>query len=263
MWGTPKDLQLPERPEVSKRHSPGLSDRAARDGHLGERATAGQWTPQPDSHTQALAGNHRYVGGVELVMRLVAVALLWLGLAVGCSSGADTSSSARTSTSDPSAIGHFDNGVLAFDFPARWEHQDLTSIPSTFVSYLGYFSSMTLHDPCTTTSVANGSQVTCGDPIEALEPGAALVTWANVGFPTAAGEPEIASPNTTISGQTARVDVQDGGDCARLGADKTITADIERPGGNHYRMVACLRGPDLAQAQTAVEQMLQSVRITG
>ena len=193
-------------------------------------------------------------------MRLVAVALLCAGIAVGCSSGANTSSTATTSTPDLSALGHFDNGAVAFDYPARWEHQDLTTIPSMFESYLGYFSSMTLHDPCTTTSIATGTRVSCGDPVQRLDPGAALVTWANVEFP---GQSEIASPNTTISGQAARVDVEDGGDCAHLGADKTITAEIARPGGIRYRMVACLRGPYLAQAQTAVEQMIQSVTITG
>jgi hypothetical protein len=51
--------------------------------------------------------------------------------------------------------------------------------------------------------------------------------------------------------------------CTGLGQDETVTADVARPQGNHYEMVACLRGPNLTRDEALVHQMLASTRVTG
>ena len=88
-----------------------------------------------------------------------------------------------------------------------------------------------------------------------------MITWNNVGFPHLRGE--VAHPNTTIDRQSARLEVANPGSCVGLRGQETITVDIARPLGNHYEMVACLRGPGLAANETLVREMVSSVRVTG
>ncbi len=130
---------------------------------------------------------------------------------------------------------------------------------SSFSDLIVYLSNAPLHDPCTTI----GGTTTCGRPLAKLRPGDVLVSWNNVGFPHVG--PEIPHPNTTIGGQPADLEATRPGDgmCTSLGQDETVTADIARPQGNHYEMVACLRGPNLARNEALVRQMLASTRVTG
>jgi hypothetical protein len=193
-------------------------------------------------------------------------------LLAACSSGGGRSS--RPTTQSPatntttSTIGvslrRFSGnlGTLRFSHPRAWREQ-YYAWDSSFIDVIVYLSNRTLRNPCTTRTDSAGVTTSCGRPLAALRPGDVLVTWQNVGYPHTG--PEIPHPNTTISGQSADVEVARPGDsqCAGLGQDETMTADIARPQGNHYEMVACLRGPNLSRNEAFVRQMLVSTRVTG
>ena len=149
-------------------------------------------------------------------------------------------------------------GSLTFSHPRRW-HETKYTMVSSFSDLIVYLSNAPLHDPCSTL----GSTTTCGRPLARLHPGDVLVTWSNIGFPHTG--PEIPHPDTTIGGQPADLEIArpGGGTCTGLGQDETVTADIARPHGNHYEMVACLRGPNLARNEALVRQMLASTHVTG
>jgi len=148
-------------------------------------------------------------------------------------------------------------GPLSFQYPAEWSpsryHWD-----TSFTDLIVYLSNAPLHAPCTTMKNSQGITTTCQDPIRALPAGGVLATWSIVGYPHSG--PEIPHPTTTINGQPASIAVSKPGDCSRLGAQETVTADIGRPIGNHFEMVACLRGPNIAGNEALVRQMLASTR---
>jgi hypothetical protein len=169
-----------------------------------------------------------------------------------------------TAEERPPATGshsHAEFNGLAFDYPTGWTSQPF-GVVSSFSNVITYLSPTPLHDPCTRTSAPSGEEITCGYPVTQLDPGTLLVTWMNIGFPHPAGQPEVSQPNTTIGGRAARMDTATPGNCARIGGDKTIVADIERPGGNHYEMQACVRGPGLTDMERAIDQMLDSTEVT-
>jgi hypothetical protein len=147
-------------------------------------------------------------------------------------------------------------GSLSFLHPRTW-HETRYAVRSSFSDLIVYLSTAPLHDPCVTT----GETTTCGRPLAKLSPGGVVVSWNNIGFPHVG--PEIPHPNTTIGGQPADLEVTRPGSgmCTGLSQDETVTADIARPHGNHYEMVACLRGPDLARNETLVRSMLASTHV--
>jgi hypothetical protein len=164
-----------------------------------------------------------------------------------------------TTTTAPARLdAAFDNGGLSFSYPAEWRPQSFLEVGS-FFELITYLSTVTLHDPCT--HPQPGMSI-CGDPIGTVPPGGVLVMWGNVGFPRTAGQPEVRNPNSTIGGQHARVTTDRPGLCGQFKAEETITADIERPGGNHYEMQACLRSPNLSLSEQRVQAMLTSTRVS-
>ena len=135
------------------------------------------------------------------------------------------------------------------------------SMTSSFTHLIVYLSDADLHDPCVTTQSAVGETTRCAPPVAALLGGQVLVSWSNVGFPRPG--PEIPHPTTRIGGQPAEITTKRTPECDALGGEMSITADIARPRGNHYEMIACLRGPNLALNKTLVLRMLDSTRVTG
>ncbi len=189
---------------------------------------------------------------------LIAASIVTL-LATACSSG--RGAPPRTTATTAAAIAHFSGRPvpvgLAFDHPAAWRAQ-WWDYHSSFTSLITYLSPLTLHDPCVRTSISTS----CGQPLASLPAGGVLVTWQNVGIPRPLGAPEIENPNTTIGGQPSRVTTARPGDCSLVDADETVTADITRPGGNHFEMIACLRQPGIASDEALIHLMLASVRVT-
>lgn len=149
---------------------------------------------------------------------------------------------------------------LTFSHPRMWR-ESRYSMTSSFTHLIVYLSDADLHDPCVTTQSAVGETTRCAPPVAALLGGQVLVSWSNVGFPRPG--PEIPHPTTRIGGQPAEIATKRTPECDALGGEMSITADIARPRGNHYEMIACLRGPNLALNKTLVLRMLDSTRVTG
>jgi len=148
-------------------------------------------------------------------------------------------------------------GPLSFQYPAEWSPSRYR-FDTTFVDVIVYLSNAKLHAPCTTKNNLGDITTTCQDPIRVLPAGGVLTTWSIAGYPHTG--PEIPHPNTTINGQPASIAISKPGDCSRLGAQETVTAEIGRPIGNHFEVVACLRGPNVAGNEALVRQMLASTR---
>ena len=148
---------------------------------------------------------------------------------------------------------------LSFDHPAAWR-ESMYQDSGSFYDLIVYVSNQRLHAPCATTHTGKGILTTCGEPISRLTAGGVLVSWGNVGFPHVG--PEIPHPNARIDGRPATIEIQRPGDCGRIGGDETITADIARPHGNHFEMVACLRSPNVPDNETLVRRMLAMTKVT-
>jgi hypothetical protein len=131
-------------------------------------------------------------------------------------------------------------------------------VVSSVSAVITYLSPMRLHDPCIRTSGPSGEEISYVYPVTQLDPGTVLVSWTRIGFPQPAGQPAVPQPNTTVGGSESRIEVAMPGDCAGIGGDETIVADIARPGGNHYEMRASLRRPGLNDMEQAIFQMLDS-----
>jgi hypothetical protein len=148
---------------------------------------------------------------------------------------------------------------VSFAYPAVW-HTTHYTFASSFSALVAYVSNVKLRAPYTTTVSASGILTRGRNPVVVLPPGGVLISWSNVGFPHQG--PEIPHPTTKIDHQPATVvtgpaDVN----CASMGGDETITADIARPTGNHYEMVACLRGPNVPRNAALVQRTLATTRI--
>jgi hypothetical protein len=148
---------------------------------------------------------------------------------------------------------------LSFDHPRAWRESRYQASGS-FYDLSAYLSTERLQAPCTTTHTNGGLVTSCGEPITKLSPGGVLVSWGDVGFPHTG--PEIPHPNARIYGQPASITVERPGKCGRIGGDETITADIARPHGNHYEMVACLRSPNVRGSERLVRKMLAMTKVT-
>jgi hypothetical protein len=171
-----------------------------------------------------------------------------------------TSQSTATATSTaPERVQHFSvKGDLSFDHPLAW-HEVRYSMTFSFSALITYLSNRKLHDPCTRTNTAGIQETSCGLPIKTLGRDGVLVSWSNIGFPHSG--PEIPNPNSSIGGQPAHVEVTTPGNCAQICGDETITAEIARPLGDHYEMVACLRGANSVHNEALVGRMLSTVRV--
>jgi hypothetical protein len=199
----------------------------------------------------------------HVMRRLVGPALAVIAF-VGCSgSSVEVSPAGSTSTVAVSSVatGLVDLGGLTVAIPSAWAYR-ADGWRSSFETLLGYWSSVPLGDSCSSTDGrAGGVQTTCGPPLTSLPGGAVLVSWSVIGRPLLPGQTEIEQPNTTIGGQAARLTVESPGVCGlSIDATVSITADIARPGGNHFEMRACLRDPT-DDVQAALMTMLGTAKI--
>jgi len=207
--------------------------------------------------------------------RLVAVLAIVLSACTGSHHGASPSPTTLrpTQTSAPGLCSgcalarlnptrYFDAGKgfgLSFWYPRTWSPSSYR-FQTSFTDLIVYLSNVPLHNPCRTTNIAGVLSTTCHDPVRLLPPGGVIASWSNVGYPHPG--PEITDPNMTISGRPASLVVGRSADCSRIGGQETITAEIARPVGNHYEMVACLRSPNAVANEKLVRQMIASVHVS-
>ena len=122
---------------------------------------------------------------------------------------------------------------------------------------LVYLSTQPVHNPCST----HGNTTSCGLPVRRLRPGGVLVVWQVNGIP-AMGLGQGA--RIRVGGHAATRVVTSSGVCKKVGADRTIQVVVETsptPSPLTY-FTACLRGPNLAQNERRVDDLLVSARIS-
>jgi hypothetical protein len=222
---------------------------------------------------------------------LVGVALFASVLLGGCTSGAEqavsptakastpaasasaaaVSQSMAADTSDPSVqrvppIGWVStsNNGLSFRYPPQWRFYPYM-VGGSMVSITGYLSTEVLHEPCKTTKVSGGSEVTCGPPLSRLEPNGVLITFGGPDgpYPEAAAAP---NPNSRIAGQPAVLTRgAAAGSCLDIGGSYEIRV-LARGGlsaaKRQIQLEACISGPDTETAQHDFDTLLRTVAYT-
>jgi hypothetical protein len=187
--------------------------------------------------------------------------------ALGCSSGPTVPGSPTPSplptvapaspSPNPLSAGHYDDGVLAFDFPGEW-NADRSVYPSSVSELKTYLSTGKLHAPCIKSGTAN----ICSPPIESLSPGGVLVSWWRWGLHR--GEP---GPDPTagelihVGGRSARLhDSGAEGHCLGIESDTNLRLEIPDPtlDGSWTVMDACMRTP-IEDPRAKIDAMLASV----
>jgi hypothetical protein len=159
-------------------------------------------------------------------------------------------------------------GGIAFDRPANWVrwlpnmHDPITDGPML------YLSTDPLQPTCAVlpSGPPNPADVqgrACDWPLTTLSPGGVLVTWWNDRILS-----PIPSPDEplTINGGSSGIRVERPGTCAAIGSDETVEAAIPlagSPGWTNLVVIACLRGPDVASAETQLREMLRSAAVQG
>ncbi len=221
----------------------------------------------PDASEAAHSRSRRGFAFAAVVVLLATGAGLWMATSID--SGSESETRVRTDPTPTDATP--DTAVpfqifaptppigLTFAHPRVWT-ESRYSMRSSFSDLIVYLSNAPLHDPCTTTLTPQSLATTCRPPLEKLSPGQVLVSWSSVAIPHAG--PEIPKLTTTIDGQPAEVRTDLTKECASLGGQESVTADIASTSSGHYEMVACFRGPNLSATDALVRRMLSSARIT-
>ena len=185
--------------------------------------------------------------------RLIRMApLAALALVVACGVAPTSPPASGTTT--------FDEGGLAFEYPAAWQefHYD---VQSSFSSVIAYLATVNVPEPCATTVASDSTGVDCADrfTLSADTLVADVVSYAFPGFDIT----QIPSDATalTIAGRPGYVETT-GSDAAVPGVDRTVTWTIARPGfiDNVYMIEAQMRGPDLDRLQGQLDALIASVR---
>jgi hypothetical protein len=155
---------------------------------------------------------------------------------------------------------------ISFERPSTWirwqpnEHSPINDGP------LIYLSTDPLQPACATMpeatpNPANAQGRACDWPLAALAPDGVLVTWLTTRIleriPSAGEALEV-------NGATTRLATTKPGTCAAINADETmeLLVPIGQPTPlSNLAVVACLRGPDLAAAETQVRALLASATV--
>jgi hypothetical protein len=188
--------------------------------------------------------------------RLLLSALAIVALAAvtsACGGGSD----AQAAPKDPPLATYSGSG-LSFSYPAAWkEYNPVLPTVSLHFNPLVYLSTQPVHAPCST----KGNTTSCDFPIDRLQPGGVLVTWETNGLLATGVGP---GTQLQVGGHPAARQEKTGGECRRIGGDRTIDVAIAThtlPSALTY-FTACLRGPGLAQAEKSIDALLASTKFT-
>ncbi len=173
------------------------------------------------------------------VCRLAAVGPLavLLGTVAACSSP----SPLPINASGTWASRTLDHRYVTVSVPSNWNVGEAWIQPSSFTDLVGTYSNQSLSNPCTT----GANAITCGPPLQSLQPGTVLVEIFQNGSPEWTLDSEPGTP-TTVSGHPARMTDLTGaqGQCTGLGADRSRSEFIPFPMGsdNWIEIDICSRG---------------------
>jgi hypothetical protein len=181
------------------------------------------------------------------------LALAALGAGAGCGGSSRPQTTAMT---PPASLATFRNAYLEFRYPQAWRTLQFPDSGELHFHPMVYLSTQSGHDPCR----QSGLTVTCGWPVDRLQPSGVVVQWENKGFP---GWSLATQSGTSlrVGGRPARETTRRPGDCGSIGADETVSVQIARPVADNWTdFVACLRGPNLAAHEQEVAAVLASTR---
>ena len=188
--------------------------------------------------------------------RLLLCALAILALASmtsACGGGSD----AQSAPKDP-PLTQYNGSGLSFSYPAAWTaYKPVLPTVALHFNPVVYLSTQPVHAPCST----EGNRTTCGLPVDQLHPGGVLITWETNGLPAMGLGP---GTQLQVGGHPAVRQEKTGGECRRIGADRTIDVAVAThslPSALTY-FTACLRGPGLALAEKSVDALLASTTFT-
>jgi hypothetical protein len=199
-------------------------------------------------------------------MRRNAVILVTVLLVAACDSSAATTSHSASPSASPSASSsancgrdtcHFDDDILAFDYPASW-HQATYNVISSFSNDLVYLSTAPLSDPCDRTP----SSVSCVRlAATSLGTNGVLATWTAWGWPEWTFDPNKGSSFSVGQRQATLMTQTPDESCVGIGGVREIVVVVPRSAPDNWMQLdACLAGPDPSSAQGQVEAMLTTVR---
>lgn len=154
----------------------------------------------------------------------------------------------------------FEDDTFSFEYPAAW-HQETFSVPASMARSLVHLSTSVLHDPCTHTAAG----VSCGEPVDALDPDGVAIAWVLYEFPAPPGSTPIPNPSAVavdIGSRPATVTQEVAtGSCSDIGGEQELYVRIDVPDapGNYVEMDACVRGPNQELTGAVIAAMLASV----
>ena len=188
--------------------------------------------------------------------RLLLCALAIVAL-VSVTSACGGGSATQAAPKDPSLATYTGSG-LSFSYPAEWKvYKPIRPTVALHFNPLVYLSTQPVHAPCST----KGNTTTCGFPVDQLQPGGVLITWETNGLLATDLGP---GPQIQVDGHPAARQEKTGGECRKIGADRTIDVAVaphSLPSALTY-FTACLRGPGLAEAEKSVDALLASTTFT-
>jgi len=156
---------------------------------------------------------------------------------------------------------------ISFDRPASWTrwipnaHSPINDGPLIYLSTDPLLPACATAPPATP-NPADAQGRACSWPLRELASNGVLVTWLTtrilVPLPSSGEKVEV-------NGETGRLEIEKPGSCSAIGGDETL--DMHVPIGqstpwSNIAVVACLRGPDLAEAEAQVRAMLASAEVS-
>lgn len=155
----------------------------------------------------------------------------------------------------------FANGI-SFERPAHWmrwqpnQHDPINDGP------LVYLSTDPLLPACATAPNATANPPdaqgrACAWPLTSLSANGVFVNWLTTRI--LAPRPRVGEV-IAMNGESARLQTERPGSCAKIGADETISVWVPSRQStlSNLWVVACLRGPDLATGEAQLRAMLAS-----
>ena len=167
-----------------------------------------------------------------------------------CGGGGDAQAAAK----DPPLVKYSDSR-LSFSYPSAWTAYPYSGHGELHFQPIVYLSTQPVHEPCST----QGNTTTCGFPVGHLQAGGVLITWQVNGIPAMGLGP---GSRIHVGGHPASLTDTAGGECRRIGADRTIDVAVETspPPSAFTYLTACLRGPGVAANERSVKALLASTK---
>lgn len=189
----------------------------------------------------------------RLTQRRLLVCAAAIVTVVSVTSACGGGSATRAAAKDPQ-LRQYSSSGLSFSYPAAWTAYAGKPAELHF-DPLVYLSTQPVHNPCST----HGNETTCGLPVGHLQPGGVLVVWERNGIPAMGLGP---GTRIRVDGHAASMVDTPGGECRKIGADRTIDVTVETspPPAPLTYLTACLREPGVAGNVSNLNALLASTK---